>query len=171
MYYEGDLENEVWKPLLNTTYSASNLGRIRNNNTNRILTGKRDTNYVRYELRVNGKRKTFLGHRLVYKAFNNDFNLEDRTLIINHIDGNKQNNCLENLELTTQSENMKHSYYTTKTNSKARQVGQYDKEMNLIKIYNSANEASREMGISQSLISNACIREGTSHGFNWRYLS
>jgi hypothetical protein len=66
---------------------------------------------------------------------------------------------------------MKHSYYITKTNSKARQVGQYDKEMILIKIYNSANEASRETGISQSLISGACIREGTSHGFNWRCLS
>jgi hypothetical protein len=73
--------------------------------------------------------------------------------------------------LTTQSENVKHSYYVTKTNSKARQVGQYDKDMNFIKMYNSANEASRKMGISQSLISYACLREGTSHGFNWRYLS
>jgi hypothetical protein len=170
LYYTEDLSGEIWKSLLNTTYSVSNLGRVRNDTTNRILTGKRDTGYVRYELRIEGKRKTYLGHRLVYKVFNPSFDLNDRTLIINHIDGDKQNNCLSNLELITQSENIKHSYYISKTNSKIKKVGQYDKNMNLIKIYNSANEASRETNIRQGLISSACLRCGTSHDFNWRYL-
>jgi hypothetical protein len=55
------------------------MGRVRNIRTNRILTGKRNTDYVRYELMIENKRKTYLGHRLVYKVFNEDFDLDDRT--------------------------------------------------------------------------------------------
>lgn len=168
--YDKNLPGEIWKPShFNKVYQISNYGRVLNTSTNRILTGKRDTGYVRYELRgEEGQRKTFLGHRLVYKAFNPEFDIDNRRIVINHINGDKLDNRLENLEETSISENIKHAYQTG-LNSKTRAVSQYDLQMNFIKEYPSANEAARQLGIRQSLITAACQREGTSHGFNWRY--
>ena len=168
--YEGSLPGEIWKPShFNDIYYISNLGRVLNTSTNRILTGKRDTGYVRYELRnKESQRKTFLGHRLVYKAFNPDFDINNRKNIINHLNGDKMDNRLENLEETTISENIKHAYQIG-LNSNMKSISQYDLQMNLIKIFPSANEAARQTGIRQNLITAACQRQGTSHGFNWRY--
>ena len=62
--------------------------------------------YVYYDLYKNQKRKRYFAHQLVYLTFIGDY---DRKLDINHIDCNKQNNEISNLELTTRSENMKHA--------------------------------------------------------------
>lgn len=170
-FFKGDLEGEIWKPIFDSDrYRISNLGRVLNTETQRILKGKQSGGYIRYELTFKNKvKKTFLGHRLVYYAFHPEFDIFDTKRIINHIDGNKQNNCLINLEECTKSENMLHSYYITKTNKKIRPVIQYDLNMNLIKEFQSASEASRELNINQNLITAACQRQGTSHGFAWRY--
>ncbi len=169
--FQGSLENEIWKPVFNSKrYRVSNLGRVLNIETNRILKGKQSSGYIRYELTFEDKkRKTFLGHRLVYYAFHPEFDIFNTTRVINHIDGNKQNNKLDNLEECSKSENMLHSYYVTKTNTKARPVVQYDLSMNFIKEFNSASEAARSLNIRQGLITGACQRKGTSHGFAWRY--
>ncbi len=55
---------------------------------------------------INGKRYTAFAHRLVWQHFNGDIN---DWLTINHIDGNKANNKLSNLELATYKEQSKHS--------------------------------------------------------------
>ena len=55
---------------------------------------------------INGKRYTAFAHRLVWQYFNGDIN---DGLTINHIDGNKANNKLSNLELATYKEQSKHS--------------------------------------------------------------
>jgi len=63
--------------------------------------------YCRVTLSVKGKAKSHLVHRLVARTFlRNDEN--KRT--VNHIDGNKQNNNLSNLEWATYSENHKHAF-------------------------------------------------------------
>ena len=166
-YYKEDLENEFWKEIPNSTYLISSKGRVRNNK-NVILKPKIDTGYERYLLTlIDGTKKTYLGHRLVYLIFNNK-SLDDN-ILINHIDGNKMNNDLLNLEEMTQSENMLHSYYKSKTNSNTKPVIQYDLNMNFIAEYPSSHEAARQTNSSQSLISAACKRQGTSNGFNWRY--
>lgn len=168
--FEGSLENEIWKSVFNSDkYKISNLGRVLNTKTNRLLKGKKAGEYIRYELTYEDMRKTFLGHRLVYYAFHPEFDIFNTKRIINHIDGNKSNNKLENLEEVNKSENMLHSYYVSKTNSRAIPVIQYDLDMNFIKEFASANQAARELNIKQSLITAACQRKGTSKGFNWRY--
>ena len=70
-----------------------------------IMKPKSDSGYLRVELRKGKKGKLFLIHRLVLKAFLYESNLE-----VNHIDGIKGNNKLENLEYATSSENQKHAY-------------------------------------------------------------
>lgn len=56
----------------------------------------------------NGKKRTFLAHRLVLKAFNPIDDMEN--LEVNHKDGNKKNNNLDNLEWVTTSENQRHAF-------------------------------------------------------------
>jgi len=62
---------------------------------------------------TNGVRKGFFVHRLVALNF-----IGESKLQVNHKDMNKQNNCINNLEFVTQSENMKHRFANTKKSSK-----------------------------------------------------
>ena len=63
--------------------------------------------YKRVHVSHNGVTYHFLVHRLVAKAFiDNPLNKP----CINHIDGNKTNNCVDNLEWCTHGENLKHAY-------------------------------------------------------------
>jgi len=64
------------------------------------------TGYKKVELTKDGKKKSFKVHRLVAEAFiDNPYHKPN----INHKDGNKRNNCVDNLEYVTPSENMSHA--------------------------------------------------------------
>lgn len=66
-----------------------------------------NTGYLRVELWTNGKGKKYLLHRLIAEKFIPN---PDGKPVVNHIDGNKQNNAIENLEWVTRSENQLHAY-------------------------------------------------------------
>lgn len=115
---------EIWKPIkkYEQCYEISNLGRIRSltrtvifKNGNRrtyktkILTPKCNMKdgYLRIILHdIDGNTKTFTMHRLVAEAFIDNPN---NYPIINHIDGNKSNNCVSNLEWCTYLYNLEHA--------------------------------------------------------------
>ncbi len=102
----------IWKEIQEyPNYSVSNTGLIRNNNTNKIL--KQTINKTGYYFLAvapngrHGKTKCFRVHREVAKAFiPNPDNLPQ----VNHKDGNKLNNCVDNLEWCTNSYNVQHAY-------------------------------------------------------------
>lgn len=101
---------ELWLPIeRHPNYEASSDGRIRNRITGRIL--KPGVNPNGYFIVVipdeNNIRRTRLVHRLVAETF---YDHTDPSLIINHIDGDKRNNHLYNLEFCTYSENNLHAY-------------------------------------------------------------
>ena len=126
-------KKEIWKDIKNYEglYQVSNIGRVRSLYTTqfgvlhkriRILTPTDNGNgYLIISLSKNKKRKKKYIHRLVAEAFiNNDKNYK----IINHIDKNKQNNNVNNLEWCTQKynvlysiENFKKPKKTTHTNT------------------------------------------------------
>lgn len=98
-----DEETEIWKKY-DYDYDVSNQGRIKRGK--RILSGSlHNDGYV--FVTVHGKQKPL--HRLIASVFIP--NLEHKTEV-NHIDGNKQNNNVNNLEWCTHSENQKHAYRT-----------------------------------------------------------
>lgn len=109
---------EIWKDIPNYEglYQASNLGRIKsiryfNHVNNQIYPREKilkpilnEKGYCRVDLSKSGESKRHRVHRLVAKTFlPNPYNL----LEVNHIDGNKQNNNVNNLEWCSHSYNMK----------------------------------------------------------------
>ena len=100
-----------------TNFGANKYGQIYNKKTKRVSTGNLMPNgYMKITLSQIGlTQKTLCIHRLVYECFNGQIPLK---MQINHIDSNKQNNCIDNLELMTRSENVKHAYKTKKYKTK-----------------------------------------------------
>jgi hypothetical protein len=128
-------------------------------------------------IRDDGKKIVKLMHRMVAEAFLPN---EDNKRTVNHIDGNKINNNVSNLEWATDGENGKHSYdklnrvaYMTgrfnELNHNSEDVYQYSIDGLLIKKFNSQREASRQTGICYKTI-NRCVtgKSHTSGGFVWR---
>lgn len=118
---------EEWRDIVEYEgYQVSNLGRVRTHNKitytekhglrhwkDRILKYKGNTYKTGYrvDLWKDGKNKTFLVARLVaFTFFNKDIN--NRQLTVNHIDGNRFNNSIDNLELISLKENIQHGFRT-----------------------------------------------------------
>lgn len=107
------VDGEFWLPVpgYETLYEVSNLGRVFGQVSYRFLSlknsGKAYTNVALYDLA--GQRITHTVHSLVAAAF---LGRRPKDFVINHIDGNKQNNRIENLEYVTHSENCRHALRT-----------------------------------------------------------
>jgi len=91
------------------TYEVSDCGDVRNAETGRVLKPLRTNGYHHVVLCDSNGRHRKSVHRLVATEFiENDRDYS----VINHIDGDRTNNRVDNLEWCTQSENMKHAYRT-----------------------------------------------------------
>ena len=122
--------------------------------------------YVQYELSKSNKTKAYKAHRLVAEAFLPN---PERKREVNHIDGDKHNNKLENLEWSTSSENQLHASYILGKGLKA--VKQLSKDGELVKVWRSIKEASLSLGIDKSDISNASRGKRLSAGgYKWQPL-
>lgn len=100
---------EKWASIKNWEglYEISSYGRVKNIKTNNILKGDANScGYRRVILYDKNRKQRFFIHRLVAEVFIHNF--EDKPQV-NHIDGDKTNNRLDNLEWVSQSENEIHA--------------------------------------------------------------
>jgi hypothetical protein len=110
---------EIWKTVKSyPNYEVSSVGSVRNTKTGKNL--KVATNNCGYQLvclsNKNEKQTSYI-HRLVAETFI-DTNLDTRTSVVNHIDGDRNNNSIDNLEWATYSENAYHGRAQVKVKAK-----------------------------------------------------
>ena len=110
---------EKWKSVNGyANYEISSCGRVRNATTERMLKPT-DSGYQVINLTKNGKPKQHYVHRLVAEAF--IANPEEKRCV-DHIDGNRMNNHLENLRWATHTENSRNQRIQTNTSSRYKGV-------------------------------------------------
>lgn len=90
---------------------------------------------------------------------------------VNHIDGNKKNNRVDNLEWCNQKDNMQHSYKIGLRKKVVREVNQYDLKGNFIKKWNSIMKVQRTLGIWNTNISACCLgKRESAGGYVWKFV-
>ena len=169
---------EIWKDIPNYKgYQVSNFGRIRTYNkttyTNkhgvrhwkdRVLKERIDkkNNCLSVQLYKNGKGKSYLIHRIVGEVFLGD--PKNNKMTINHKDGNRLNNNVNNLEWLSLADNIRHGFdndlYTCK-----KKIKLTNKKDNTIKIFRSMVQASKEMGKNKGYISGKIIKKQYENNF------
>lgn len=155
---------EKWKDVVGyeDLYQVSNRGQVKRNN--KILRFNQNRNkYLAVSLSKHGVVKTFRIHRLVALAFIE--RKDSKKNVVNHLDGNRTNNRVENLRWSTISENHLHAYQVLGKKPTRAHKGKFGKEHNRSKSFNltfpnkdpvfcgSGLEALRVFGVDNTSIS------------------
>ena len=135
---------EVWRdiPMYTGIYEVSTLGRVRSKVTNEFAKPfKNDRGYMIVKIYLNGQMKNERVHRLVALTFIPNPNNYPQ---VNHIDYNKTNNQVDNLEWCTGEQNVQHSI----TNIPSKPVICYGK------IFRSVNQCCRHFNVPETTMRN-----------------
>lgn len=189
---------EIWKDVIGYEgyYQVSNIGNVRsidrtiidsnsikfNYKSKLLKPANNKDGYLQVGLSKNCKTNSYCVHALLAKAF--ILNPENKPTV-NHKDGNKHNNHIDNLEWATKSEQAIHSLknnlrtmpnvWQGKFGSKhcaSKGVSQYTKNNVHIKDYGSIIEASNKLKIDSGTISKVCKgKKKSAGGFIWKYKS
>ena len=165
-------DSEYWRPIKNfeNSYLVSRNGEIYSKYVKRLLKfDKTKDNYFSIKLQKNGNSIHTFVHKLVAESF---LPLPDSNNIyeVDHIDNNRQNNCVENLRWVTHKENLEKSFLLKNQRRNKKIVVQYNLNGNIIKTYPSVNEAFRQTGI-RHISECALEKRKTAGGYKWKYLN
>lgn len=164
-----------WKDIVGYEgyYQVNSNGQIRNVNTGKVLIG--DVNNIGYK-RVtlySPIKKRFFVHHLVAKHFCDGYK---DGLVVNHKDGNKLNNCAENLEWVTRSENDLHAFKLGLRSvypcTFKHVVEAYDlKTGEIYKTYKNVQECCDDLNVQRSNVYNCCNgKQNSCRGYGLRYI-
>lgn len=160
--------NEVWKKIPNTNgkYLVNKNGEVKSlckKNPRILVPCNGPRGYKLVSIFENGEKKTRRVHRLVAEAFIPN---PDNKPEVNHIDGDKGNNSVDNLEWATRSENEYHAYRCLGFKAYEHPT----KKVVCIetgKIYNSMVDAAKDNSTSRGAISNSVRGMQSAGGFHW----
>lgn len=160
------MDLEYWRTIPSfPVYSASNYGRIRNDGTGRIMhVYQTPRGYLTLTLRRDNKQVPRSVHRLVAEAF---LGGPHPDLDVNHIDGDKTNNCIENLEWCTREENVRHAVRN------GLRPGPRRRSVRIVETgdeFVSLRECANFFGADVSCISWALRHSGIYKGFHLEYI-
>lgn len=168
---------EVWKdvPGYEGRYQVSDFGRVKSLPKRRgrgkgylyaeafLAPSIHHHGYAQVHLRKNGKGKSIFVHRLVASAFISNSEGKEQ---INHINGDKTDNRLENLEWCTNGENQLHKYRVLGCKPYGKPVVCLESG----ETYSSEVAAGKHLGVDSSCIAKCCNgKRKIAGGFHWRY--
>ena len=179
-------QKEIWRDIVGYEglYQVSNLGRVRSlehyvstkggaarKSPSKILSNCFDGKYLHVILHKNGRNKVCLIHRLVATAF---IPKPENKQQVNHIDGNKLNNFISNLEWCNGSENLKHAYKTglaTPSVTHYRGIKAFKaSDKTFVGEYSSQHEAARVLGLNVAHICSVLKgRASQTKGYYFEY--
>ena len=173
------MNEEIWKDIPNYEgkYQASTLGRIKSlkdnhgNDIEKMLSPIKDKKgYLRINLWKNGKIKQYMVHRLVIITFMGK-PLDNDYYSVNHLDENKTNNKLENLQYCTHKFNTNYGTCIERsTKARSKPVIGINKINGYICEFESTREAERITGIFHSTINDCCKGKlKSAGGYRWFY--
>lgn len=160
-------------------YGVSEAGLVINFKTGNITKGcKSGRGYLHFAFQKNNVRTAYKVHKIVALLFiENPINYKE----INHIDGDKHNNHVSNLEWCSRSHNVKHAFDAGlrngsmlgrygKSHNLSKSIFQFTKDGVFVKEWENAMEVQRETGFDDGSIGQCC--KGVykqSNGFVWKY--
>jgi len=156
-------------------YEISNLGRLKNvREANATFVGKilsprtRDDGYTVFCLCYQNTRKYPLAHQLVATSFIGPY---PDGMEINHIDGNKSNNCLNNLEYVTRSDNLLHSFKiglrSLRGDNSTHNILTEKDIPEIQRLLNEGDLSEREIGLMYGVKRSTIHNIRTGHSWSW----
>lgn len=191
------MKDIIWKPIIGFEgcYEVSNAGQIKslkhNNKADGVILKQQTVNsgYNVISLQLNRKRRVLTVHRIVAIAF---FGYKEG-LEINHKNGIKTDNRVDNLEWCTRSYNQKHIFfsgrgdkirdlarkrmaiigkkYAQHSSKKCYEIYQYDINNNLLKTYGSLRDVEKLTGIDRKQVSKNIKNNTIYKGYYWKIVN
>lgn len=172
------MQAEIWQPLVvynknitelhdySDVYEVSNTGKVRNIKRNRLLKPKIcKEGYSTMSLSRHGSTTGFRLHRIVASTFILN---PDKKCFVNHIDSNRGNNVVENLEWCTVHENNAHARQNGRK-SHLRGVVMSSRDDSFEMEFESVKAAANAVDSTIPAIIEACTRHKSHAGYVWRY--